>query len=212
MATDCIRILLIDDHSMIHRLVATLLETVTDVVLVGQGSSGLDALPLYTEHKPDVVLMDVVMPGMNGIEATQHVLESFPDARILVLSGFQDDDSVRAMLQAGAAGYVLKISLAKDLLNGIRAVASGATILSSPVAQAILNQPLRPTAHNSFALTVRELEVLRLMAEGLGNKEVASSLVISVSTVKFHLANILEKMGVNTRSEAIVLAAKDGLL
>lgn len=211
MTEDCIRILLIDDHSTIHRLVTTLLETVTDVQLVGQGSSGLDALPLYTEHKPDVVLMDVVMPGMNGIDATRHLLESFPDARILVLSGFQDDDSVRAMLEAGAVGYVLKVSLAKDLLNGIRAVASGAMILSSPVAQAILHQP-RPVANNAFALTARELEVLRLMAEGLGNKEIASSLVISVSTVKFHLANILEKMGVNTRSEAIVLAAKDGLL
>lgn len=211
MESKPITVLLIDDHSTIHRLVATLLESVEDVRLVAQGSSGLDALPLYEQYHPDVILMDVVMPGMNGIDATEQLLAAHGEARILVLSGFQDDDSVRAMLNAGAVGYVLKVSLTKDLLNGIRVVASGAMLLSSPVAQTILNIQ-RPTATNEFGLTSRELEVLKLIADGLSNKEIGQALVISVSTVKFHLTNILEKMGVNTRSEAIVLAAKDGLL
>ncbi|MBK8025050.1 MAG: response regulator transcription factor [Chloroflexi bacterium] len=163
-----ITVLLIDDHSTIHRLVAELLGMIPDIRLVAQGSSGLDALPLFEQHHPDVVLMDVIMPGIDGITATQKLLALHPRARILVLSGFQDDDSVRAMLEAGAVGYVLKVSLARDLVNGIRAAASGSTLLSAQVAQNILH-PQRHEPANSYNLSDREIEVLRLIAAGKNN-------------------------------------------
>lgn len=203
-------VVLIDDHSTTHRLVAEVLALASDIHLVGQGATGNDALPLYEEHQPDVVLMDVMMPGMDGPTATRAVLAKYPQARILVLSGFQDDDSVRAMLVSGAVGYVLKVSLLQDLVNGIRAAATGAMLLSPSVARTVVSRPT--STHNTFGLTERELEVLRLLASGLGNKQVADVLTISISTVKYHLGNILEKMGVSTRSEAIVLAAKEDML
>ncbi|MBL8133294.1 MAG: response regulator transcription factor [Anaerolineae bacterium] len=211
METRTITVLLIDDHSAIHHLVAALLETASDIRLVAQGSSGLDALPLYAQHQPDVVLMDVIMPGMDGITATQKLLAAHPEARILVLSGFQDDDSVHAMLQAGAVGYVLKVTLSNDLINGIRAAASGSTLLSAQVAQSVLH-PTRPEAANPHNLTEREVEVLRLISKGKSNKEIAQALTISVSTVKYHLTNVMEKMQVETRSEAVAQAFRDGLL
>ncbi|MDZ4769064.1 MAG: response regulator transcription factor [Chloroflexota bacterium] len=203
-------VILIDDQSATHRLVADLLNTVEDIRLVGQGASGSDVLLLYEQHRPNVVLMDVMMPGVNGIAATQALMRLHPDARILVLSGFQDDDSIHAMLDSGASGYVLKISLMQDLINGIRAAANGAALLSSPVARSVLHRV--PAPQNTYGLTDREREVLRLIAGGASNKQVADMLMISISTVKFHLNNVLEKMGVDTRSEAIVLAVKESLL
>jgi two-component system, NarL family, response regulator LiaR len=205
-------VILIDDHSATHRLVSELLATVDDIRLIGQGSSGADVLPLYEQHRPDVVLMDVMMPGMDGMTATRDLIRRYPDARILVLSGFQDDDSVHAMIDSGASGYVLKVSLIQDLVNGIRAAATGAALLSPPVAAALLHRPPFTARHNTYGLTEREREVLRLLANGMSNKQVADALVISVSTVKFHLTNVQQKMGVSTRSEALVLAVKEDLL
>jgi len=211
MMPDVIRALLVDDHTYIHQLVTALFESISGCTLVAQASNGQDALILYEQFLPDVVLMDVLMPIMDGIETNKHLLKAHPDAKILVLSAFQDDDSVKAILQSGAVGYVLKESLVQDLMTGIQAAVRGATMLSSPIAQVMFHSQMqRPD--NSFELTVRELSVLRLVADGLSNKEIAAQLVISVSTVKFHLNNILEKMNVNTRSEAIVLAARHRLL
>ncbi len=205
-----IRILLVDDHRFIHDAVSLKLNSADDMLLVAQGGNGQEAIQLCREFQPDLVLMDVVMPVMNGVDATRIIHQQFPDIRILVLSSFHDDESVRAMLGYGAVGYVLKDSIAHDLVDTIRAIYAGKVVLSSEVASTLLTTT-RPKAQN-FGLTHRELEVLRRMAEGLNNGEIAAELTISSSTVKFHINNLIHKMGVRTRSEAIVLAARNDLI
>jgi NarL family two-component system response regulator LiaR len=206
-----IRVILIDDQSQVHFAVASVFDANEDLVLVAQASSGEEGIDLIADYQPDVVLMDVVMPGMSGIEATRIVHDTYPDVRILVLSSFQDDESVYAMLENGAAGYVLKGSITSDLANTIRAVHHGHAVFSQEVSQVLL-QGSEAGAGDDFGLTERELDVLVLMAQGLNNNEIAGELVISRSTVKFHIANVLEKMEVATRAEAIVLAAKNRLV
>lgn len=208
---DAIRVLLIDDNPYFHDAVTTILDTVDDILLVGRGNDGSEALRLCFELKPDLVLMDVVMPVMSGLEATHQIHQRFPHIKILVLSSVHDDDNVRKMLLKGAGGYVLKGSLASDLVNTIRAVHSGKAVFSSEVATALIRVP-KDEASPEFGFTRRELSVLGLMADGLSHKEIASRLVISQSTVKFHIANILKKMAVETRAEAIALAAKYRLI
>jgi len=208
-----IRVILIDDHSNIHKIVATALMVAEDIALVAHGNNGKDALLLCEQYQPDVVLMDVVMPVMDGIEATNRLQKSYPHIKILVLSSFQDDDSVHAMLANGASGYILKGSLVSDLVPTIRTIASGdTTVLSAAVTESLLRSPSPESPRNDFNLTHREIEVLRLMAAGLNNGEIAAKLVISQSTVKFHIANILQKIGVETRPQAIVLASKNNLV
>ena len=205
-----IRVILIDDQSQVHFAVATVFDASEDLVLVAQASSGEEGIKLIADYQPDVVLMDVVMPGMSGIEATRIIHETYPDIRILVLSSFQDDESVHAMLDNGAAGYVLKGSITSDLATTIRAVYHGHAVFSQEVSQVLLHGS--EGSGSDFGLTEREIDVLVLMARGLNNNEIATELVISRSTVKFHIANVLEKMGVSTRAEAIVLAAKNKLV
>ncbi|MCI0713892.1 MAG: response regulator transcription factor [Chloroflexi bacterium] len=205
-----IRVILIDDQSQVHFAVASVFDANDDLVLVAQASSGEEGIKLIADYQPDVVLMDVVMPGMSGIEATRIIHETYPDIRILVVSSFQDDESVHAMLDNGAAGYVLKGSITSDLATTIRTVYHGHTVFSQEVSQVLLHGG--EGSGNDFGLTEREIDVLVLMARGLNNNEIASELVISRSTVKFHIANVLEKMGVSTRAEAIVLAAKNKLV
>lgn len=207
-----IRVILIDDHKHIHDAVALALTQADDIHLAAQGSTGDEAVILCRQHQPDIVLMDVVMPGMDGVTATKRLKSEFPNVKILVLSSFQDDDTVHAMMREGASGYTLKHSLAANLVNAIRATHMGSVVIDSEVSQGLLQPPSPPAAGNSFDLTERELEVLRLMAHGLTNNEIAVKLFISRSTVKFHITNIEEKMGVTTRAEAIVLAAKNNLV
>lgn len=209
---DVIRVVLVDDHRHVHQAVATVIETAVDVALVGQAGNGEEALLLCEQLTPDVVLMDVVMPGMDGVAATKAILQRFPQMKILVLSSFQDDESVHAMLRSGAAGYVLKSALLSDLLNTIRAVQQGMRVFSPEITEVLLNPHAESTPSTDYGLTPRELEVLALMVAGLNNKEIAAKLTVSGSTVKFHLAHIVEKLGVETRSEAIAVAAKGGLV
>ena len=210
MAGDTIRVVLIDDHLHVHETVAALLSDTDDIVLVGHGSNGEEAVRLCASLRPDVVLMDVMMPRMTGIEASKSIHKNHPEIRILVLSSFQDDESVHAMLKSGATGYVLKDSLANDLANTIRTTFKGKSVFSTEVAERLLNPESGPG--ETFGLTTRELEVLRLMAQGLNNNEIAAKLVISQSTVKFHISNLIAKIGVETRAEAIVQAAKKKLI
>jgi NarL family two-component system response regulator LiaR len=209
-----IRVLLVDDHRHIHEIVTAILAEISDIQLVGHASNGQEAILLCSEHQPDIVLMDIVMPVMNGLEATQVLQELHPKVKILVLSSYQDNDSVYGMLERGAVGYILKSALARDLVNTIRIIHSGNTVLSSEIAQVALQQgklnQLKRT--NQFKFTHRELEILQLMAQGLNNEAIARQLVISRSTVKFHISNVIEKMGVKTRAEAIVLAARNNLV
>lgn len=214
MNESVIRVLLVDDHRHIHEIVTAILAEVSDIQLVAQASNGQEALLLCQEYHPDIVLMDIVMPIMNGLEATQVIRQRYPEIKILVLSSYQDNDSVYGMLERGAIGYTLKSALARDLVNTIRMIHAGNTVLSSEIAQVALQQGklnhLKRT--HEFKFTHREFEILQLMAQGLNNDAIARQLVISRSTVKFHIANVIEKMGVKTRAEAIVLAARNNLV
>jgi two-component system, NarL family, response regulator LiaR len=204
-----IRVVLVDDHLQIHRIVQVILGATHDIKLVGQAANGQEGIALCEQYQPDIVLMDVVMPVLDGIEATKVLHERLSAIKILVLSSFQDHESVYAMLRNGAVGYLTKGSLAEDLAETIRATYQGKMVFSSEIGVHLLSPP-QPTMN--FHLTDRELEVLVLLAEGLTNQQSAQKLSISQSTLKFHMVNIFEKLGVQTRSEALVLAAKNNLI
>lgn len=207
-----IRLISIDDHRLVHEAIQTVIGTQSDIELIAQGTSGEEAIELCYTHCPDVLLMDVVMPGMGGPAATRIIHDRHPNIQILVLSSFQDDDSIHQMLQNGASGYILKNALLADLVNTVRAVYSGNTVLSAPITMKLLEAYGAPRPNSDFGLTRREREVIRLMADGMSLNEMANELVISTSTVKFHISNVLQKMDVATRAEAIVLAAKSDLV
>ena len=206
---DPITVMIVDDHEMVRRGACSYLEAQEDISVVAQAGSGEEAVKLAQEVIPDVVLMDLVMPVMDGIEATKVLHERFPAVKILVLSSFQDHESVYAMLRNGAVGYLVKSSLAQDLAETIRATFQGKMVFSSEVGAHLMSPP-QPAVN--FHLTDRELEVLVLLAEGLTNQQTAQKLSISQSTLKYHMANIFQKLGVQTRSEALVLAAKNNLI
>lgn len=204
-----IRVVIIDDHIQIHNIVSGLLKQTSEIKLVGQGANGEDAINLCEHNNPDIVLMDVVMPVMDGIQATKLLQERFPSIKVLVLSSFHDHESVHSMLRNGAVGYLTKSALAEDLVETIQATSQGKMVFSADIVEQLVSQP-QPAM--DFRLTDRELEVLVLLAEGLTNQQSAQRLSISVSTLKFHMNNIYEKLGVQTRSEALVLAAKNNLI
>ena len=208
-AKENIRVVLVDDHMQIHTIVQSTLSATPDIKLVGQGANGQEGLDLCKQYQPDIALMDVVMPVMDGIEATKVLHERFPNIKILVLSSFHDHESVYTMLRNGAVGYLTKDSLAKDLAETIRATFQGKMVFSSEIGAQLVSSS-HPAVN--FHLTDRELEVLVLLAEGLTNQQSAQRLSISVSTLKFHMNNIYDKLGVQTRSEALVLAAKNNLI
>lgn len=210
MTQTLIRVILVDDHRHTHDAVAGILATAQGIELVAQGSNGEDALLLCEQYQPDLILMDVVMPNMDGIETTQIIRERFPAIKVLVLSSFQDYETIFAMLQSGAHGYVVKGALVHDLVSAIRATVDGNVVFSPEVTAKLIQRSVAEPA--SFGLTARELEVLRAMSEGLNNTEIGTALTISPSTVKYHVTNILSKMGANSRSEALVIAAKGHLL
>jgi NarL family two-component system response regulator LiaR len=204
-----IRVVLVDDHQQMHQIVRATLAATTDIKLVGQGANGQEGIALCEQLQPDVVLMDVVMPVMDGIEATKALHERLPAIKVLVLSSFQDHESVYAMLRYGAVGYLVKSSLAQDLTETIRSTVHGKMVFSSEIGAQLMSPP-QPAVN--FHLTDRELEVLVLLAEGLTNQQSAQKLSISQSTFKFHMSNIFQKLCVQTRSEALVLAAKNNLI
>lgn len=204
-----IRVVLVDDHAQMHRVVHSILGATSDIKLVGQGANGQEGIALCEQYQPDIALMDVVMPVMDGIEATKVLHEHFPELKILVLSSFHDHESVYTMLRNGAVGYLTKDSLAQDLAETIRATFQGTMVFSSDIGAQLVSSP-QPSV--DFHLTDRELEVLVHLAEGLTNQQTALKLSISTSTLKFHMNNIYQKLGVQTRSEALVLAAKNNLI
>lgn len=204
-----IRVVLVDDHAQMHRIVHAILCATSDIKLVGQGANGQEGIALCDQFQPDVVLMDVMMPIMDGIQATKELFERFPAIKVLVLSSFHDHESVYAMLRNGAVGYLTKSSLSKALADTIRDTFHGKMVFSSEVGVHLIS-PTQPVVN--FHLTDRELQVLVLLAEGLNMPEMAAKLVISPATVKFHIENICKKLGVRTRSEALVIAAKNNLV
>ncbi len=204
-----IRLLIVDDHAKVHMAISQMISRLDDIVIVGQANDGEQAIELCDQVLPDVVLMDVIMPGIDGVEATYHIKQHHPAIKVLALSSFKDDETVRAMLQAGALGYVLKDASISEIAHSIRAAHAGQSILAPEVIQMLL-QPQGDAG--AYALTEREIEVLRLMVEGLNNKEIADRLFIGLSTAKFHVSNVLSKLGVSSRIEAVSLAVAKKLV
>lgn len=202
-----IRVLIVDDHDMLREGLAAFLRAFHDLQLVGEASSGSEAVRLCQELNPDVVLMDLVMPEMDGVNAIQNITQSQPHIRIIALSSFGDEKLVRAALSVGATSYLLKNVSASRLAEAIRATRAGLPTLAPEVTQILLTSAPAPQS-SSTQLTAREQEVLDLMEAGLSNAEVARHLKISQYTVKNHVSNILEKLGVSNRTEAVSLVLK----
>jgi len=201
-----IRILTADDHPLIRYGIATLVGAEPDMELVAQASTGQEAIEQFRLHQPDVTLMDLQMPGMNGIEAMIVIRSEFPNARIIVLTTYAGDVQVTRALKAGARAYILKGRLAGELLETIRAVHAGQKRITPQVAAELAEHA------GESGLTEREMEVLRLIAAGNANKEIAAQLSISEETVKSRVSNILSKLGANDRTHAVTIALKRGII
>jgi NarL family two-component system response regulator LiaR len=211
-----IRVLLADDHALVRQGTRELLEKEGDIAVVAEAGDGEEAVQLAVSHRPDVVLMDVAMPKVNGIEATARIKEEHPTVAVLVLSAYDDDQYVFALLEAGAAGYVLKDVHASELVKAVRAVHAGESVLHPAVARKVLDRFAKGGGEGQQRapdeLTPRELEVLELAAKGMTNRQIGHQLVISVRTVQVHLSNIFSKMGVGSRTEAVLYGLRQGWL
>jgi len=208
------RVLLVDDHEMVRIGLAAVLGTEEGIEVVGEAGNGMDGLRLAREYKPDVVLMDLVMEGMDGIETTRRIMEEMPDCRVIVLTSFLDDEKMYPVIEAGAFSYLLKTSRASEIADAIRAAARGQSVLESQVASKMMNRfrrPVQTAALPHEELTEREMEVLQLIAQGKSNQEVADELFIGIKTVKYHLTNLFGKLGVEDRTQAAIYAHRHGL-
>jgi two-component system, NarL family, response regulator LiaR len=206
-----IRVMLVDDHTMVRRGLAAFLKVFDDLQLAGEAESGEAAIQLCAEVVPDVVLMDMVMPDMDGAAATRLIRQQFPQVQVIALTSFKEGDLVKNALEAGAIGYLLKDVSAEELVQAIRAAHAGRATLSPEAAQALVETANQPPAPG-LDLTERELEVLALMVEGLNNTQIAGRLSVSSSTIKSHVSNILSKLGVASRTEAVTLALRNRIV
>lgn len=206
-----IRVMLVDDHAMVRRGLATFLKVFDDLELVGEAESGEAAIQLCGQFLPDVILMDLMMPDMDGVTATRLIRQRFPQVQVVALTSFKEQDVVQSALQAGAIGYLLKDVSADELARAIRAAHSGRATLAPEAVQALVNAANQPPAPERY-LTERERVVLALMVEGLNNTQIAKRLVVSPSTIKSHVSHILSKLGASSRSEAVALALRSGLI
>lgn len=209
---DSIRVMIVDDHAVVRSGLSAFLLAFDDLEVAGEVGSGADAVAVCHGHAPDVVLMDLVMPGMDGATATAEIRKTCPDVQVIALTSFPEDDLVQRALAAGAIGYLLKNVSADDLANAIRAAHAGRPTLAPEAAEALIRTTRRPGAALGADLTAREREVLALMVEGFSNPTIAETLVVSRSTVKFHVSSILAKLGVSGRTEAVALAIQEKLL
>jgi DNA-binding NarL/FixJ family response regulator len=201
-----IRILTVDDHPLLREGIAAMLEAEPDMALVAEASNGSEALQLFRTHRPDITLMDIQMPVVNGLEAIAEIRSHFPEARIIVLTTYSGDAQVAKALKAGASGYLLKSMLRKELVETIRAVHAGRRRLAPELAVEMAEH------YADDALTAREIEILREVAAGRANKIVADKLHISEETVKTHMRSILSKLGANDRTHAVTIAVKRGII
>ena len=212
-----IQVLLADDHTLFRKGVRTLLEQMQDIEIVGEAASGREAVTSAHELIPDVILMDIKMPEMSGIEATRHILQENPHIGIILVTMFDDPESVFSGMRAGARGYVLKEAPPEELHRAIEAANRGEVLLCPIIARKVKDQFGKTTEHKQPALpheelSQREFQVLQLAVDGLSNKESAGDLVISEKTVKNHIANIFSKLQVNDRTQAILYALRKGLV
>jgi NarL family two-component system response regulator LiaR len=215
ISTDPITVMIVDDHEMVRRGACSYLEAQPDISVVAQASSGEEAVRLAQEHIPDVVLMDLVMPGMDGVEATRKVKNASPRTQIIILTSFHQDEYIFPALQAGAISYLLKDVKAAELLEAIRRAAQGEATLHPKIAARVIKtfRDLENEEASPFtALTEREMEVLKLIAKGYSNEKIAEQLVISLGTVKGHVSNILSKLHLVDRTQAAVYAWQKGVV
>ena len=216
-ANEPIRVLLVDDHAVVREGLRSYLELDEGLDIVGEASNGKEALRRARELRPDVVLMDLVMPEMDGVEATRSIREQVPGAKVIVLTSFIEEDKIIPAIQAGASSYLLKNVSAPDLVAAIQKAHVGQSQLDPAVARKLMERvtappaPKDPEAQLGELLTEREREVLRLIASGLSNKEIARDLVVSERTVKGHVSNILNKLGVQDRTQAALFAVRHGM-
>jgi DNA-binding NarL/FixJ family response regulator len=211
---DKIRVLLADDHAVVRKGIREFLEETGDIEVVAEADDGAEALRLLEAHRPDVAVLDIRMPEMTGVEAARRVKERFPEVRILILTAYDDDPYVFALLQAGADGYVLKTATSDELVSAVRTVYRGESALSPEIASKVVRQVAsghpKPGVDQVETLTNRELDVLRLAAHGLTNRAIGHELDISHRTVQGHLQSIYGKLGVNSRTEAVTEAMRRG--
>ena len=212
MPAKSIHILLADDHSVVRHGFRRILDAQEDMEVVGEVSNGREAVEQATVLQPDVIIMDVTMPELNGIEATRRIAELVPRARVLALSMHRDSVYVREIVRAGARGYLLKDSSEVDLISAVRAVAQGEGYLSPAVSEAVLSDYRKHVTNPIDMLTSREREVLQLVAEGKTNKEIATGLNLSVYTVEAHRGKIMEKLNLHSASEMVRFAIRNGLI
>jgi DNA-binding NarL/FixJ family response regulator len=209
-----IRVLIVDDHAILREGLRALLSYYDDVEVVGEAQDGGDALRLVEAVHPDIVLMDIAMPGMNGLEATRKIHDQFPGTQVLVLTQYEDWQYVMPLLKAGAAGFILKKALGEDLISAIRAIARGESFLYPPVAKVVLEQIQQggeAAQIQNEELTVREREILSYIVGGLTNRQIAQSLSLSIKTVEWHRGNIMEKLGARSVAELVQYALKQDL-
>ncbi len=206
-----IRVMLVDDHTVVRSGLGAVVGAADGLLLVGEAGDGEEALRVCEKNHPDVILMDLLMPRMDGVAATRAILHNWPHIKIIALTSFAEKEFVEGALQAGAAGYLLKNISASELVAAIRRAASGQPSLSPEAAQVLITKVNQPDAVGSD-ITGREKEILALMVDGLSNADIAARLVVSQSTVKFHVSNILSKLGVASRTEAVALAIRHGLV
>lgn len=206
-----IRIMIVDDHAVVRSGLGKFLLVNKDLELIAEASDGVEALQLVSLHKPDVVLMDLMMPGMDGVTATREIHKKFPQIKVIALTSFSEQNMVQGALQAGASGYLQKNVTAVELANAIRSAHVGRMTLSPEAAQALAQSVSQPHLPGN-ELTEREREVLKCMVEGLNNNEIAEKLIVSLGTVKFHISNIFQKLGVDSRVEVVKMAIEQKLV
>ncbi|MGD1118322.1 MAG: response regulator transcription factor [Dehalococcoidales bacterium] len=206
-----IRIMLVDDHMVVRSGLSTVLAVYDDMQLVGEAGDGEEAIRLCEHLQPDIVLMDLVMPKMDGVTATRTIKERWPRVQVIALTSFKEKEYVEGALKAGASGYLLKNVSADELVNAIRRAAAGQPSLSPEAAQVLIQKVNEPPPPGQD-MTGREREILALMVQGFSNTEIAERLFVSQSTVKFHVSNVLSKLGVTGRTEAVALAVKHHLV
>lgn len=213
MVTAPIRVLLVDDHQIVRKGLRALLDTESDIQVVGEASSGAQALELAGDLKPDVILMDLVMPEMDGVEATRQILKRNPDAQVLVLTSYGSDNKIFPAIKAGALGFLLKDTRPEELIEALHRAAQGQSALDPAVARRLLREFAHEgaTEDGVETLTHREEDVLRLVAKGMTNERIAVSLFISEATVRTHVGNILGKLNLSNRTQAALYALRTGL-